>query len=489
MSTPDTGSGARMTATEALMWSVERDPVLRSSFTNVTILEHGPDVARLRGRIERSLADIPRLQQRVHVPFGPLPTPEWVDDPDFDLDYHLRHMALPLPGSERQLLDLAALMAQDAFDLARPLWQFTVVEGLEGGRAALLAKLHHTVTDGVGGLRMSMSFIDLEPGPDGAAGPEDTAVTGGGTTRGAAPGAGNRGAERSPGDGEGGEADGGPGRLVAELARQLGRVPHAIGDAAELLAHPLDVGRDVATQAVETARSFARQAVITDGSRSPLWAGRRSVGRHFEAMRFELEPLKRAAKALGGTVNDAYVTGVTGGAGAYHRAKGVSPPELRMSMPISTRSDRSAAGNSFVPARVLVPTDVEDPLERFAVVHERLTAVKQERALGLANAFAGVLTGLPAPLLARVARQQVETVDFAASNLRGSPADLFVAGARVVANHPMGPTAGTAFNATVLSYRDSLDMGLVVDTAAVDDPELLRRCIALGLADMAGQAG
>jgi WS/DGAT/MGAT family acyltransferase len=467
------GASGRMTATEALMWSVERDPVLRSSFTNVTLLEHSPDVARLRGRVERSLKDAPRLRQRVHVPAGPLPVPEWVDDPQFDLDYHIRHVALPPPGRERQLLDLAALMAQDAFDPARPLWQFTVVDGLEGGRAALLAKLHHTVTDGVGGLRMSMSFIDLEANP---------------AADGRAPRARGNDAEPQPAHGavdgaDGGE--GGPGRLVTELARHLGRVPQAVSEAAELLSHPIGTGRDVAAQAVETARSFVRQAVVTDTSRSPLWVGRRSVGRHFDAMRVELEPLKRAARALGGTVNDAYVTAVAGGAGAYHRAKGVDPPELRMSMPISTRSDRSSSGNAFVPARVLVPTDVEDPLERFALVHERLTAVKEERALGLANAFAGVLTGLPAPLLARLARQQVETVDFAASNLRGSPVDLFVAGARVASNHPMGPTAGTAFNVTVLSYRDSLDAGLVVDTAAVDDPELLRTCMARGLAEMA----
>src|SRR5438105_4732104 len=472
------GASGRMTATEALMWSVERDPILRSSFTNVTILEHGPDVSRLRGRVEGSLEGAPRLRQRVHVPVGPLPVPEWVDDAQFDLDYHIRHVALPPPGSERQLLDLAALMAQDAFDPARPLWQFTVVDGLEGGRAALLAKLHHTVTDGVGGLRMSMGFIDLEPNPS-TDGPATRA-----RRKDADPEATGR-------DAAGDRGEGGPGGLVTELARQLSRVPQAVSEAAGLLSHPIGTGRDVAAQAVETARSFVRQAVVTDTSRSPLWVGRRSVGRHFDAMRVELEPLKRAGRALGGTVNDAYVTAVSGGAGAYHRAKGVDPPELRMSMPISTRSDRSSSGNAFVPARVLVPTDVEDPLERFALVHQRLTAVKEERALGLANAFAGVLTGLPAPLLARLARQQVETVDFAASNLRGSPVDLFVAGARVASNHPMGPTAGTAFNVTVLSYTDSLDAGLVVDTAAIDDPALLRNCIARGLAEMAevGESG
>jgi hypothetical protein len=183
-------------------------------------------------------------------------------------------------------------------------------------------------------------------------------------------------------------------------------------------------------------------------------------------------------------VNDVLVTGVAGGAGAYHRARGVDAGELRMSMPINLRTDRAAGGNAFVPSRVLVPAGVVDPLERFLVVRERLTQVKSERSLGLMGALAGVLAGVPPPLVARIARQQVESVDFATSNMRGSPIDLFIAGARVVSNHPMGPTGGTAFNVTVLSYMSSLDMGINIDTAAVDDPVLLRDCIAAGTAEV-----
>jgi hypothetical protein len=133
---------------------------------------------------------------------------------------------------------------------------------------------------------------------------------------------------------------------------------------------------------------------------------------------------------------------------------------------------------------VLVPVGDQPPNERFATIHERLSEVKSERSLGMAETFAGILTSLPSPLLLRLARQQVETVDFACSNVRGAPFDLYVAGAHVEANYPMGPTAGTAFNATLLSYRNSLDIGIDIDSAVVDDPILLRDCIKESLEEL-----
>jgi hypothetical protein len=155
-----------------------------------------------------------------------------------------------------------------------------------------------------------------------------------------------------------------------------------------------------------------------------------------------------------------------------------------MSMPVNLREDRSAGGNAFSPARVLVPAGTEDPVERFHEVHARLATTKSERALGLTSMLAGVLNGLPTGVVVRLARQQVETVDFATSNLRGANFDLYLAGAHVLANHPMGPTAGTAFNATVLGYKDSLDLGLNIDTAAIEFPALLRTSIEESFAEL-----
>jgi hypothetical protein len=188
--------------------------------------------------------------------------------------------------------------------------------------------------------------------------------------------------------------------------------------------------------------------------------------------------------ALGVTVIHADVTGTAGAACADHSSHGVDVHDLRMSMPVNMREDSSAGGNAFSPARVLVPAGIEDPVERFHETHARLATTKSERALGVAGTLAGVLNGLPTSFVVRLARLQVETVDFATSNLRGANFDLYVAGARVVANHPMGPTAGTAFNATVLGYRDSLDLGLNVDRAAIDDPGLLRSCVEESFAEL-----
>src|SRR5581483_2244739 len=156
----------RMSDAEALMWTIEKDPAMRSSFLQLTLLDRAPDFERFRGRMERAVKVLPRLGQRVVSPPFRFAPPEWADDPSFDIDFHVRRVAVPPPGTERQLLDLAALIYEDAFDRARPLWQLTIVEGLEGGRAALLAKMHHTITDGVGGVRLSMQFLDLTPEGD-----------------------------------------------------------------------------------------------------------------------------------------------------------------------------------------------------------------------------------------------------------------------------------------------------------------------------------
>ncbi len=154
----------RMTDVEALMWNLEKDPHLSSSIANVTLLDQAPDAERLRGRLDRASEQVPRLRQRVVPALGRLAPPEWREDPDFDLDYHLRWSALPAPGSMRQLLDLTATFVGTPFDRTRPLWEFLVVEGLEDGRAAMVQKLHHAIADGEGSIRMSEQFIDISRG-------------------------------------------------------------------------------------------------------------------------------------------------------------------------------------------------------------------------------------------------------------------------------------------------------------------------------------
>jgi hypothetical protein len=215
--------------------------------------------------------------------------------------------------------------------------------------------------------------------------------------------------------------------------------------------------------------------LVTEPSRSDLLRAR-SLANRFEAYQTPLSKAKAASQALGGSVNDLFVTGVAGALGLYHERMGVPCEELRMAMPISTRGDDEESANSFTPSRVLVPVQPKDPVARFNIVRERLTETRNEPAVTAAGSLAGLLTLLPTSVLVGVTRSQGRTIDFATSNLRGSPVDLYLAGAPIEANFPMGPRAGCGVNVTLLSYRDSLDMGLNIDPASVSDPATLLDC-------------
>ena len=442
-----------MSDAEALMWTLEKDPHLSSTFANLTVVDHPPDVDALRRRLALATVKVPRLRHRVVAGLGRVAPPEW-RPADVDIDWHVRRVALPAPGTERQLLDLAATLAAEPFDRTRPLWRFTVVEGLEDGRAAVVQQLHHTISDGEGAVRMSAEFLDFE---------RDVP-------------------ESEPFDWPAPVAD--DGSFIATATdsfshlgrRGVGIARRTVGGGVGLLRHPdrlVGMGR----RSGATATSVVRQVAVTDPARSPLWT-ERTLRRRLDVLRVPLDDVRRTAKSLGGSINDVFVTAVAGGAGAYHRDRGVEVDELRMAMPISTREDRSAGGNAFMPTRSLVST-VADPRARFAAITARLGVTKTEPALRLVQAAAGITNLLlPTSVLVRTARHQVETVDFTTSNVRGAPFDLFIAGAHIDANYPLGPLAGTAFNATLLSVAGSLDIGVHSDAGAVEDGAALRDAIS-----------
>src|SRR3954454_15431594 len=152
----------RMSDADALMWTIEKDPLLRSTLTSVAVLDRPPAHERLIESVERATRLVPRLRQRVvSNPLSVAP-PRWEVDPNFDLAYHLRWSRAAGAGTLRDLLDMAEPIAMQGFDRARPLWEFTVVEGLEGGRSGLIIKLHHAITDGVGAVKIAMHLFDLE---------------------------------------------------------------------------------------------------------------------------------------------------------------------------------------------------------------------------------------------------------------------------------------------------------------------------------------
>src|SRR3954447_8283868 len=152
----------RMSDADALMWTIEKDPLLRSTITAVSILDSSPDADRLVESLDRATRLVPRLRQRVVSNSLSIAPPRWEFDPNYDLDYHLRWMKAPREGTLRDLLDIAQPIAMQGFDRARPLWEFVVVDGLADGRAGVIIKMLHAITDGVGAVKIAMHLFDLE---------------------------------------------------------------------------------------------------------------------------------------------------------------------------------------------------------------------------------------------------------------------------------------------------------------------------------------
>ncbi|MBU6201477.1 MAG: DUF1298 domain-containing protein [Acidobacteria bacterium] len=466
-----------MSDAEALMWRLEKDRHLSSTFANLTILDRPPDLEVLRERMRRATVAVPRLRQCVQPAPGGIGAPAWVDDAEFDVRWHVRRIALAPPGSMRQLQDLAALIASDPFDRTRPLWQFTVVEGLVDGRAALIQKLHHTFADGQASIALSMQFLDLERTPPPRP-PDHGDGTHDGAAHGADTGPAQDGGDRDTGAGQG---NGDPvGAILSEIAR--GPLA-ALRQVRDLVADPAALSGE---QLAATLRTLAAELGESGSARSPLWT-RRSLRRRVEVLSAPFEPMRDACRSLGGTLNAGFLTVVAHAAGRYHDALGAPAESLRASMAISTRTADSGT-NAFTLARLLVPT-AEMPLgERFAAVAEALASVRGRSQGGGLEPLAKVAGMLPVSLLTRIARTQGQSVDFATSNVRGAGVPLYVAGSKVLANHPLGPLGGVAVNVTMLGYDHRLGMGVHLDEAAVEDPELLVGCLRDAVTELCAMA-
>lgn len=420
----------RMSEAEALLWRLDRDPALSGTFGNLTLLDRAPDVARLRRRLEWAAGQIPRLRQRVQPGPTPVIPPSWVDDPLFDIDFHVRRVALPKPATLDRLAALAALLIADPFERTRPLWQVTVVEGLRGGRAAVIEKLHHSVADGEIGMQFAMSFMD--PAPD---------------TPDPAP--------KPPSD-------------AASRPDPVGAALGTLGEFTNLA----DVGRLVADSA-ESIKSAVAQLADLEPAHSPLWT-QRSLRRSLELLAVPLEPLRASARGLGGTLTTALLTVIAEAAGRYHRELGAPVESLRASLAISTRTAASGT-NAFTLGRLAVPTGTLAIERRFETIHAEATRVRELAAAAPLERIAIVGSVLPTSVITRLARQQSHTVDFGVSTLRGASIPVYIAGARVLANHPIGPLVGTPLNATAMSSHTSLDIGLHIDPAAIAEPALMKR--------------
>jgi WS/DGAT/MGAT family acyltransferase len=457
-----------MSDSDALLWNNERDPMLRSTILAIMILDAPPDAARAAQAIDRSLARIPRLRQRVALdPFAVAP-PRWESDPLFDLGYHVRRLRAPGAGRMRDLLDLVEPIAMQAFDKDRPLWELYQVDGLEDGRTAIAIKLHHAVSDGVGLVRMTSSLVERTREPDPRAG-----------------GAVRLSLFEEPSEGPRGAFEASLDALRYRAGRNLdygSRAAAALARGAlDLLRSPTAALRDAAG----LARSLGRTLRPISEPLSPLLRGR-SLGVHFDVFALPLQDLKRPARVVGGTLNDAFVAAVMGGLRLYHSHHGQPVEALRMTMPINLREGElgERAGNQFAPARFAVPVSLADPAQRMRSIREAVNRERAEPALLLLEDVAGVLSRLPRALSVQVFGSMLKAIDFVTSNVPGPPFTVYMAGARVERMFGFGPLSGAALNVTLFSYDGSACITINSDPAAVPDPEFLSECLGKGVAEV-----
>jgi WS/DGAT/MGAT family acyltransferase len=442
-----------MSAEEALMWRVAADPWLDPSGALLVFTDQPVDRVRLVAKLAAGVVAIPRLAERVVESANPLATPHWRTDPHFDLESHVIERQVPAPGDHRAVLDLVARLQAEPFPDGRPPWLIVLITGLADGRGAMLSRVHHAVADGIGGLRMAEVYLDLER--DAAPPP---AVDLGAVL-----------AERRAAEEPAEPADTVDVVLDA-LSGPFGLLKSAAAEAALIGADPARAQR-TGTDAIDTLRTVADQLVGDPylDSTSELWTAR-SGQRYYLTARMPLDAAKAAAKRRGGTINDLYVTALADAAVAYHAERGAVPRSVAMSFVRSTREGTGLGGNAFVPVKVRAPGGDTTADARFVALQAAMAPGDEpdEPGLDAVSALAGLI---PTQVLTRLGRDQGRRIDIVTSNIRGAPVPIFIGGARVETAFPVGPVAGAACNATVMSYDGSLDIGIMVDPAAIDDPD------------------
>jgi diacylglycerol O-acyltransferase / wax synthase len=425
----------------------------------------------IRTLISRRVAQVPAFRQRAHrVAFG-LQHPVWVDDPDFDLTDHVRRVSLPSPGDSRALGAVVADVISRPLDLARPLWEMVVVEGLPDDRTAVIAKLHHSILDGVSAALLLGSFLDLTPDADFGPEPEPW----------------NPPPLPSPAE------------LFGQGAISLVRQPAIALSAVRRM---LDVFVELATRNRGlAAEGKSPPPALFSGPRTSL-NGTISSRRSFASVGVPVASIKAVRHAFGVTFNDVVLAAVAGGLRSLLEARAESLDQaLTALVPISIRaeSENGSFGNRISAMLVSLATHEKDPLERLLAVARSATAAKAQEEV-LSGSLLAELAQLTVPAFAAVAARfaaEVRLFDRVAppfnltmSNIPGPTFDLWWAGGRVAELYPIGPiTDGVALNITAMSCQDRLNLGLLGCRRLIPDMGDLADRIVASLAELVDLAG
>ena len=425
-----------MRNSDAFAFGMEQDARLRSTVVTIILLDRSPDWSVLVDRFARIVQKMPMFRQRVVPTLLPAP-PRWVYDGDFDLRYHVRRMTAPPPGDLASVLELARRAEMAEFDRARPLWEVTLVDGLADDGAALVCKLHHSLADGIGGLQVAQLLFDLEEHPPDL-GPLPAELGGEAPTA-------LDGIYQSLGY---------DAKLVGDLAR--GAVQSAPSALLNSLRRPIGTARTAAA----TAASVYRTVRPINETASPIMKSRRML-RELRVHEVPMSTLKAAAHRAGGTLNDGFLAGVTGGLRRYHAEHGAKVGDLNVTMPVSIRAEGDpVGGNRITLMRFALPVGTVDPAERIEEIHVRAAAARTERSLPYTQAIAGGLNLLPRWYIGAILRH----VDFLASDVAGFPVPVFVGGARVRMQYRIRTDDRRGGQHHAADVRRHLRLGINVDT-------------------------
>ncbi|MCW2983211.1 MAG: wax ester/triacylglycerol synthase family O-acyltransferase, partial [Conexibacter sp.] len=452
----------RLTAIDASFLAQE-GPASHMHIGGIVICEGpAPGYEEMLDHIRTRLHLVPRYRQRLAQP--PLETgrPLWVDDPTFNLEYHVRQTALPAPGSEAQLMRLVARIMSQQLDRSKPLWEMWIIEGLEEGGFALISKTHHAMVDGISGVDLATVMFDLSPIPPEVPHSDEPWR----------PHAEPTGAELVAGG-----ALGLAKTVVGGMAGALGIVRNpqatlaALGEAAEGLGEVVWAGLNAAPE-------------------TPLNV---EIGPHrrYRVVRNQLEDFKEVKNAFGGTVNDVVLTIVTGALRDWLHSRGVRTEglELRALVPVSTRSkdEQGQLGNRITVMRGPLPVYIEDPIARLRAVKASMDGLKESKQAVGAEVLTGVQSFAPPTVLAQASRLNFSTrlFNLIVTNVPGPQLPLYVRGREM---HDVFPIAflpkGHALAIAIMSYNGQMNFGLLGDYDALPDLDRIGDGIEASLAEL-----